>query len=373
MIESVGFCSTLKDRGFRLFAAVPCSFFKGVVNVLLDDPDVYYVPAANEGAALAVAAGGALAGTRSVVLLQNSGLGNLINPLASRSIPFALPCLLIVSWRGCPDLPADEPQHAVMGASTPALFHELGVSHWTLPDDPDELPSIMDAADREMDKTGRPVALLLRKGVLSDGPGRYPAATSYPLRRGAVLRQVLDRLTDDDAIISTTGITSRELFAIRDRPANFYMQGSMGHAIAIALGCAISQPDRRFVVFDGDGAALMHLGTQSTVGACAPPNLVHIVVDNESYDSTGDQDTTADHTDLAGVARACGYRQVHRCTDRASLHTATTAALSGPGPTFLHVKVAREHATAPPRVTSARSPTEVARRFTDRITEAEAS
>jgi phosphonopyruvate decarboxylase len=366
MLEAGVFCEALKQRGFHFYSTVPCSYFQGALKVLQADPQVRLVTSANEGAALAAASGAALAGVRPVVLLQNSGLGNLVNPLTSLAATYRLPALLVVSWRACPAEPPDEPQHRLMGQATPGLLDLLRVPHAELSADPGRLEATLDLVDGHLSREGTPAALLLRKAVLSGhtgaaAPQPVPPARP-PLDRGSAITAVLSHLEPDDAVVATTGFTSRDLMRVRDRSANFYMQGSMGHALALGLGLALSRADRRVVVLDGDGAMLMHLGTVSTVGFHAPANLLHVVLDNGAYASTGGQRTTSTTTDLAAVARACGYRQAFHCVDEAGLLAATGRALGAPGPALLHVGIGERTGLPAPRVTDRFSPAQVTAR-----------
>ncbi|SEG89418.1 phosphonopyruvate decarboxylase [Thermomonospora echinospora] len=363
MIDPVECCRRLKLHGCTYFSGVPCSYFASLLQALDLDPGMRYVEAANEGSALATAAGVALAGGRPVVVLQNSGLGNLVNPLTSLSAVFDLPALLLVSWRGCPDEPADEPQHRIMGAATPRLLRLLQVPYWLAPPDTEKFNDVLEAAVQTMLRSQRPVALLFRRGTFSPvEPAGVPPAVGGFTRRDAVA-VITRKLTDRDALVATTGMISRELFRQRDRPANFYMQGSMGHAGAIGLGLALKSPGRRVVVVDGDGAAIMHLGSLSVIGSTMPPNLVHIILDNAVYESTGGQRTSAARTDFSAVGRACGYRQAHQCSDAAALAAVLDGAAHSAGPTLIHVKITPDSGTKPARVATELLPREVKERF----------
>jgi phosphonopyruvate decarboxylase len=357
MISAGDFCETLRRRGYDFYTGVPCSYFQGPIALASQDPALRYVPAANEGAALAIAAGAALASTRPVVLLQNSGLGNLVNPLASLSLVYRIPALCFVSLRARPGGPEDEPQHRVMGGVTADLLELLGVPGRLLPDGADGFAELVDEADRAF-RSGLPAAVLVPKGSIGGYPAATPAAAGRPLTRAEAVGCVAEQLRPEDVTVSTTGFISRELFAARDLPGNFYMQGSMGHAAAIALGIALQRPRRTVLVIDGDGAVLMHMGTLSTIGACAPPNLVHVTIDNEAYESTGGQATTSRGTRLEDVARACGYRSAVCCGSRAEVEAALRAARAEPGPSFVLVKVGPAAPGEPPRITTRHSPTD---------------
>jgi phosphonopyruvate decarboxylase len=268
---------------------------------------------------------------------------------------------MFVSARAYPDGTGDEPQHRLMGSTVRPLFESLGVIRQDMPEDPTSLGEVLDRAEEAM-RAGRSAAIMVPKGRIHSGGPPPPWGRDYPLSRQQALDVIVRHLTGDEAIVSTTGLISRELFARHDRRGNFYMQGSMGHARAIALGIALCQPGRTVIVLDGDGAALMHLGTMSTVGHYGPRRLVDIVLDNEAHGSTGNQDTTSSTTELARVAEACRYARASRCTTEAELETALVTALGADGPSYLLVKVNREQGELP-RITTEYPPEETARLF----------
>ena len=362
MIPATPFCDLLTDHGVTLVTGVPCSYLAAPLSRLTDEGR--YVPAANEGAAVVIAAGAALAGTRGAVLAQNSGLGNMVNPLTSLLLPYAIPALVFMSLRGWPDARADEPQHAVMGGATHRLLDVLGVPHWTLRAGMDvaDLGRLLDAAEQELSE-GRCAFVLVEKGALEPAL-RVPAAGASP---SALTRaEAIAALTAGAAgafVVSTTGYTSRDLFASGDAPTHFYMQGSMGHAAALGLGVALSAHDTPVVVLDGDGAALMHLGTMSTIGAAAPKGLVHVVLDNQRYESTGAQATTSSTTDFAAVAAGLGYASTAACRTAEEIDAAVAAALAAPGPHLLVITVQSSAGPAPARATSALSTPDIHHRF----------
>jgi phosphonopyruvate decarboxylase len=356
----------LQGHGYTFFAGVPCSFFTSTIRLLEARGGMRYVAAPNEGAALATAAGASLSGRPSVVLLQNSGFGNLLNPLTSLCLVYRIPVLLLISMRGYPDPKADEPQHRILGATLGRLLDTVGVWTTELPDRDDALPVVIDEAARRSRDEQSVVALLVRRGVIENGGETSCAGPGqdHPLARTEALHAIAARVAASDIIVSTTGHISRELFHRHDRVGNFYMQGSMGHAMAIALGVALTKPDRRVFVLDGDGAALMHLGSLSMIGHYAPPNLVHVILDNEAYESTGGQATTSRTTRLEDVAAACGYAHVARCAGGAEL-AASMAGLGERGPVCLLVKIGRGTGDALPRVTTEYPPEATTRRLSE--------
>jgi phosphonopyruvate decarboxylase len=354
MISAEGFVAQLDRIGVRLVTGVPCAVFGGPLRLLEAQPG-RYVAAANEGAALAIAAGASLAGAPSAVLIQNSGFGNLVNPLTSLVQTFDIPVLVFMSLRGWPDPARDEPQHAVMGRSTQALLDALGVPYRLLEPDEDQLAKVLD----EVGAIGRAGFVLVPKGSIGgagavvDRPGGFG-------RREAI--EALLPYLGDALVFGTTGYISRELYGLADRPANFYMQGSMGHALALGLGAALARPQRRVVVLDGDGAVLMHMGTTATVGAMRPANLVHVVLDNGTYESTGGQLTTSSTVDWSALGAAAGYRSAVVCNDAVSLRRALDD--PGEGPRLVAVRIAPAPGVTPPRVTGGLSPAGLRARFT---------
>ncbi|MBX7464496.1 phosphonopyruvate decarboxylase [Streptomyces sp. NPDC059095] len=357
MISAEFFCAELDRHGYGFFSGVPCSFLKGPFALL--EQRGSYVPAPNEGIALSMAAGSELSGVKSAVLAQNSGLGNLLDPLTSLSMAYEIPLLLFVSLRGWPNAEDDEPHHAAMGAATIGVLESVGVAHGILEPTEQSLTELLARAEEERALQRQFVILVPAKTV---GTCDVPAKPSEALldRRTAVT--ALARHLDGALVYSTTGMISRELFGVRDSGRNFYMQGSMGHAIGLGLGTALNRPDERVAVIDGDGAAVMHLGGLALVGERRPENLTHIVLDNGSYDSTGGQRTRGSSMRWADLALAAGYRTGETCRTEAEIddHMAKVADL--PGPHLIAVFIAKGGAT-PPRVTSAHTNAEVTARF----------
>jgi phosphonopyruvate decarboxylase len=367
MTQAAELCSLLQNRDYTFYAAVPCSAFNGTINHILGSAKLELVMAANEGAALGIAVGAWLSGHKPVVMLQNSGVGNLLNPLTSLAIPCHIPLLLLISGRGYPDGSWDEPQHRVIGANLRGLLDQLDIPRFDLSSDPGEAAAIIDQADELLATGRRCVAIIVPNGCLTGGPPPPRWERTFPLTRDDAISIIFDhvdaRHPGDAAVISTTGKISRAVFTNHDRAGNFYMQGAMGHARAIALGIARSDPARRVVLLDGDGATLMHMGSLSTVGHHLPPSLLDIVLDNEAHGSTGNQYTTSATTDLAAVAKACNYRGTWYCTTEDELRSALSAALDSNGPNLILVKINRDEPAHLPRVTSAHTPDDMARTF----------
>jgi phosphonopyruvate decarboxylase len=378
MIRAAHFCEQALALGFRFYTGVPCSYLKPFINYAIDAAELEYVGAANEGDAVAIAAGATLGGKSSVVMFQNSGFGNAVNPLTSLNAIFQIPVLLIVTWRGEPGGDADEPQHELMGEITPGMLDILRIPYAFFPREENEIAPVLSEACRCMAKTGLPYGLIMRKGQVADyalrsSPQPRPARDggkpigAWPERRptrSEVLQAVQRHSLPSDAIIATTGFMGRALYALNDRPNQFYMVGSMGCAASLSFGLAAAQPHRRVIVLDGDGAALMRLSIMATLGYERPSNLLHVLIDNETHASTGGQATVSHSVDLGAVARACGYARVCRAgttADLVAIMRETQPTRTDPMLTLAHVKVCHEEVEKLPRPTL--TPRQVAARF----------
>jgi phosphonopyruvate decarboxylase len=372
MIEATALLDAATSIGVGFYTGVPCSFLTPLINRTASDRMVRYVGAASEGEAVAIAAGVWLAGRETAVMCQNSGLGNAVNPLTSLNTPFRIPTLLIVTWRGQPGL-KDEPQHELMGRITQSLLDVIEVPHRRLPDDPDALGPVMHEARATMARTSLPFALILEKGTIRDEPLDEPPQTApvpgqgVDLREGAsrptrlaLLEIVLTSIPDEVPIVATTGKTGRELFTLADREQHIYQVGSMGCASPMGLGVAMTT-GRRTVVLDGDGAALMKLGSMATIGAYRPSGLLHVLLDNGVHDSTGGQATASPSVDFAAVALACGYRRAFTCDSAAGVAGALRQAMVADGPVLVHALIRPGSLEKLGRPTIA--PHEVAQRF----------
>ena len=373
MIEADAFLNPARERGFWFYTGVPCSFLTPLINRVISDPALAYVGAASEGEAVAVAAGAWLTGKQTVVMCQNSGLGNTVNPLTSLNHPFRIPTLLIVTWRGQPGL-KDEPQHELMGQVTGSLLDTIAIGHAGFPKNSDAVAAALERAERAMAADELPFALVMEKGSVRDDGLDQP---DQPIRsRGGVenlcqggerparidlLRCVQALVPAEAGVVATTGKTGRELFTCEDRPQQLYQVGSMGCASAMGLGIALNTA-RPVLVLDGDGAALMKLGAMATIGAYAPGHLIHVVLDNGVHDSTGGQATVSPNVDFAAVAQACGYPRSVRCDSEAGFARALEAAFAeGPRPVLIHALIAPGSLAKLGRPTIA--PCDVARRF----------
>lgn len=349
MINADQFIQAAKQRGFSLYSGVPCSYLTPFINYVIDSSDLRYVGAANEGDAVAIAAGAALAGQRAVAMFQNSGMGNAVNPLTSLTWTFKLPILVITTLRGEPGGPADEPQHELMGAITTQMLELMRIPWEYFPREPENIAAALDRAVAHMDTQRTPYALVMQKDAVDKWPLRSkpqprPTFGSTPARwdapsatRADMLAAIQKHARPDDVLVATTGFSGRELYALDDRANQLYMVGSMGCAASFGLGVALAQPRRRVIVIDGDGAALMRMGALSTIGYERVPNFVHVLLDNEVHESTGSQSTVAHSIDFCAIAAACGYPRTSRTTTVDGLADVLTTA--GNELRFVHVKI----------------------------------
>jgi phosphonopyruvate decarboxylase len=370
MIEAATFIAAARERGFRLYSGVPCSYLTPFINATIGSSELRYIAAANEGDAVAIAAGSALGGAPAVAMFQNSGLGNAVSPLTSLTHTFRIPVLLIVTWRGEPGGAADEPQHGLMGRITPQMLELMDIPWAPFPSADAAVAPTLDRALAHFQSASRPYALVMSKGSVADAKlvaapvvaRRAEAAAAPRLAARHTRREMLTAIraaAGKDVLIATTGYTGRELYALGDGPNQFYMVGSMGCAASLALGLALAQPQRRIVAIDGDGALLMRLGALSTIGAELPANLVHLLLDNGLHESTGGQATASASVDFCALALASGYPRASAVAEPAALG----AALSdrSPGLRFIHAPIVPGIPERLPRPTV--SPAEVASRL----------
>lgn len=341
---------------------VACSTLAPLFAAVLAQDRHPFRMAQNEGEALALAAASFFSGCQPVCLLQNSGLGNLVNPMTSFVRASGLPALLVIGWRGRPGTP-DEPQHVLMGALTPKLLSDMGVHVEELDGDPAEAVARF-ARLRAALVEDRPAALLVGNRALEREPGgASPSARgvgSGERLRLEILEEVLAHAPEHAVIVAGTGKCGRELVELRDRARTLYLVGAMGHAGAVGLGIALEQRDTPVIVLDGDGACLMHMGAMATIGRSRAGNLLHVVLDNASHDSTGGQPTASPDVDLCAVARACGYERVAASVDAGPL-PGLLSRHDPLGPAFLRIAIAAGSRSTLGR--PAVGPREVARRL----------
>lgn len=349
MLSPKIFIESLAAKGVDFFAGVPDSLLKNVCAFISDTlDDRHNIIAANEGAAVGLAAGHYLAtGHIPCVYMQNSGEGNAINPLASLTDKevYGIPVLLVIGWRGEPGV-HDEPQHVKQGKITLPLLDAMGIRHEILSQDETEFRSQLDGAVRHMSETGEAFAFIVRKNTFEPYTLQRHEVNEYPLSREEAIQKVAASLSAKDVIVSTTGMISRELFEYRTAQGqgherDFLTVGSMGHASQIALGIALEKTDRRVWCFDGDGAALMHLGSVAIIADKAPENFVHVIFNNGAHDSVGGQPTVGLKVNLAGIAKAAGYKDAVSVTIAEDLGSALKVLKTMRGPVLLEVRVHR--------------------------------
>lgn len=364
----------LRRLGISRFAGVACS----VLDPLLATAEQQgmYLPASVEGEAVALAAGAWLAGETAGVMLQNSGLGNAINPLASLLLPYQIPALFVISWRGGPGKP-DALQHHWMGQATLPLLDLFGVPTWTLQASED-IPKVLEGAGVVLAK-GLPAALVIPRGVLQKpstlrSPGKAHFRLSQSISKSIAFSggETLTRTSAIGAFVerfplaatvSTTGYISRDLASFGVSPNHFYMQGSMGFSLAIGLGITWVGYKKSVFILDGDGALIMRMGSLVTSGSMSPVNLVHIVLDNGTYGSTGGQPTGSPAVDFCAVALACGYTHVACCEGNSGLLKALDwiEEKQSQGPLFLRIRISPEEKAAADRPEA--SPSQISQDF----------
>lgn len=306
----------LEIIGSDFYAGVPDSQLKSLINYLMStygvDPK-HHIIAANEGNCTALAAGYHLAtGKVPVVYLQNSGEGNIINPVASllNDKVYAIPTIFIIGWRGEPGL-HDEPQHIYQGEVTVKLLDDMNIKSFTIGKETtdQEVEAVMKEFEKEL-ANGKDAAFVIRKGALStDVEVKYE--NKNQMVREEIIQHIV-KVSDEDPIISTTGKASRELYETRvandqSHKYDFLTVGCMGHASSIALGVALNKPNAKIWCVDGDGAVLMHMGAMAVMGANKPNNVVHVVINNGAHETVGGMPTVASQIDLVAIAKACGY------------------------------------------------------------------
>jgi phosphonopyruvate decarboxylase len=349
MINPNSFFEELCERGIDFFAGVPDSLLSGLCAAIQKNCEGSnkHVITANEGNAVALAAGYYLAtGKPGLVYLQNSGLGNTINPLTSLADPevYRIPMLLVIGWRAEPGV-KDEPQHVKQGRISEDQLKLLEIPYRRLSAESDAHTQLNELF-KIIEKEQRPVALLVHKETFEDFklPKRILQGPVPTLLRENAIEVILDTINDDALVISTTGKTSREVYECRlrrnENQRDFLTVGSMGHTLSIALGVALGAPQKKIVCLDGDGSVLMHMGALPVSAALKPTNLCHIMLNNAAHESVGGQPTIADRVDFRSLVLACGYEQYFVADSEESLRNALTSVRSLNGPIFLEVKIA---------------------------------
>ncbi len=333
-MKAKDFIELLKKNGIRDFTGVPCSVFKEVISYL--EKNENYLIASNEGEAMGIAAGISLAGRTPAVFMQNDGLGNAVNPLSSLQKLYEFPTLLVISWRGEPGK-KDAPQHAWSGKTLPDLLEVFAVDYLVLEADLENQAGKINELISGIKEKNKVAAIICKKGIFEKET--IPRVQDETLlSREEALAAALAEIDEATPLFATTGKPSREIYKLRDRANNFYVVGSMGCTSSIAFGF-YRQTGKKTVVFDGDGAVLMHLGTLATIGYYQPEKFLHICLDNETYESTGGQTAVSQVIDLSEAARACRYRNVARVRSAAEIKKFVAAWNKNPQLSFLHIKV----------------------------------
>jgi len=347
MISPRFFIETLIVEGIDFFAGVPDSLLKNMCAFIADNVDgKHNIITANEGAAVALAAGHYLAtGKIGAVYMQNSGEGNAINPLASLTDKevYNIPVLLIIGWRGHPGV-HDEPQHIKQGKITTALLDVMGIQYLILGKEEQIVREQVKEAVEKMNATGEVFALVVEKDAFEDYNSRSLKDNGLPMSREDAIKIVAAAVGEKDVIVSTTGMISRELFEFRTNSGqgherDFLTVGSMGHASQIALGVALEKRDRKVWCFDGDGATIMHMGSMAVTAGVSTKNFIHVVFNNGAHDSVGGQPTVGLKIDIPAIAKAAGYSDAVSVSSEDGLLEALGKITGETGPVLLEIKV----------------------------------
>ena len=346
MIRPEYFIEKLRENGIDCFAGVPDSLLKNICAYITDHCDAQHnIITANEGAAVGLAAGHYLAtGKPACVYMQNSGEGNIINPLASLTDPevYNIPVLLLIGWRGRPGV-HDEPQHVKQGKVTTGLLNTMGINFDVLSKDEDKAEKQIAKAVEALNRK-EVYALVIEKDTFDAYALQNVEKNDLTMSREETIQTVAASLGEKDCIVSTTGMISRELFEYRTAKSegherDFLTVGSMGHASQIALGIALEKQDRRVWCFDGDGATIMHMGSLAIVAQKAPKNYIHVVFNNGAHDSVGGQPTVGLNIDIPRIARAVGYPHTYSVSNKEDLQEILNEIQKQDGLTLLEVKV----------------------------------
>ncbi|WP_427003423.1 phosphonopyruvate decarboxylase [Methanobrevibacter intestini] len=348
MISPKFFIDKLEENNINFFTGVPDSLLKNICAYIEDNKDENHnIIAANEGAAMGLATGHYLAtGKIPVVYMQNSGEGNIINPLASLTDKevYNIPILLIIGWRGRPGV-HDEPQHIKQGKVTLPLLETMGIKYTILSKDENEFTNQLNDVIGYMTKTKESFAFVVEKDTFEDYKlQNNQQYENLEMSREEAIQIVADSLDENAVIVSTTGMISRELFEYRansnqSHEKDFLTVGSMGHASQIALGIALEKSNHKICCFDGDGAAIMHMGSMAIIGSKHPENYIHIIFNNGAHDSVGGQPTVGLQINIPEIAKALNYKKVFSIKDRMSLKEVLNKINGEKGPIMLEIQV----------------------------------
>lgn len=340
------FISALQKRNIDFFTGVPDSLLKIFCSYLLDNVDKSNnIIAANEGNALSIATGYHLStGKYPCVYMQNSGLGNIINPLLSLAHQgvYSIPMLLMIGWRGEPGK-KDEPQHMIQGERTGPLLTAAGTNFEVLPDYIEGAEQAIESAINYMKNRGGPYAFIVRRQTFAEYKQQRKFTNDYPLSREDCINAIVENAGEYDPIISTTGFASRELYELQKREKKsvrncFLCVGSMGHASSIALGIALQKKSRKVICLDGDGAAIMHMGSLAVIGGKGVKNIIHIILNNNVHESVGGQPTVGGKISFTEIGKSCGYKQTFEVKTKEEIANALKQCTVSNGPSLLEVK-----------------------------------
>ena len=346
-ISPKNFYNALEKEGVSFYTGVPDSLLKNFCFYVNDNVSKKrHIISANEGNAIAIAAGYNLAtGEIPLVYMQNSGLGNAVNPLLSLCDPdvYSIPMILLIGWRGFPG-EVDEPQHIKQGKIQIALLETMEIPHCTISSEDHQFEEKIKNGLIVARANNRPFAILVRKETFNKYIPRLKNKNIGSILREEALEIILSRLPSNAIIVSTTGKTSREVFEIRqknnsDHGSDFLTVGSMGHCSSIALGIAIARPNLKIICIDGDGSLIMHMGGLSTIGKIKPKNFFHILINNEVHESVGGQSTGSKNIDMQALAKSNGYKNLFFADKAESIKSQFSNLISYHGPSFLEIRV----------------------------------
>lgn len=347
MVRPQFFYDKLIENGTDFFAGVPDSLLKNFCAYITDNaPAEKHIIAANEGSATGLAAGYHFAtGKIPLIYMQNSGIGNAVNPLMSLidSDVYSVPLVLVIGWRGMPGV-HDEPQHVKQGKVTLGLLDAMRIPYVIMAENEKELEAQIAYCYKCVKKSSAPFAFVVKKGTFDNYTLQNNYVVDEPMAREEAIERIILHAPENAAFVSTTGMCSRELFELREKhnmghARDFLTVGSMGHASQIALSVAMQKPERTVFCLDGDGAAIMQMGGMATIGTRKPHNFIHIVLNNGAHDSVGGQPTVGLQIDLPGIARSCGYENVLSVDSPEALDKAVTEAVAAKKLTYIEVKV----------------------------------
>jgi phosphonopyruvate decarboxylase len=349
MISSEFFFNACKDEGVDFFSGVPDSLLKNICSYITDNtPSENHIIAANEGNALAIGVGYHLStGKVPLIYMQNSGLGNVINPLLSLADQevYSVPLLMMIGWRGEPGV-KDEPQHKKQGRVTVALLEAMEIPYKVLTADSniEEAKVALKAMLSIAKKENKPCALLIKKGFFEDYKFQSDILYERPLYREQAIEIIVNNLNEPDIVVSTTGVASRELFEYREKlksghEKDFLTVGGMGHTSQIALGIALQKKNRQIYCLDGDGSLIMHMGTLAINANMNCRNFKHIVFNNSAHDSVGGQPTVGGRMDIPSIALNVGYQWAKMVSEESEIRLALNEMANIDGPALLEIQV----------------------------------